>query len=817
MQETHENNKLSEASIELNKEYEFDLRVTKVMYSSEDSSWGIYSFTYNREEDMQRFFSSLHTHPHFQTIVIKGDMPKMEEGDSYVIRFVDDFDEKYGHGYKAIEVRSNGTISLSEQKAYVKLVMPEKMGDELILTFGERENMLEDIITGVVDITDVKGITENNKGKYIGVLKDYKSVAEVYNALHALNVSLDTSNKIIEHFGSGVQTLQVINENVYRLTEVKGLGFKTVDKYALNSGHEVNSPVRIKYGAYYVLEQIAQQGDTKVKVDDFDNKMRDILNVDEITDEFFNMIISDEKIYYDKGFIALQDYYDEELFVARDLVRFQHKARELKINREEIEEIIETDEIKNGFKFEREQKKAIYSSLENGITVITGSAGTGKSTVVSTIVNVLAKAGATTMGVALSGKATNVLLENGVRNAKTIHRGFGLHVGTLEQITKRQEEQPPHERIVPRNLGNEDEDDLTPFHYVPYDVIIIDEASMINTSLFAIMQYFMQYGTRIIVIGDNAQLPPIGHGNVFDTMLGSSLTTVRLTKIHRQAAKSGIITEANKIRNHETIVSASDYGTHVFGENKDFHLFNMQDKSVIPSSAKQIVQRFFNNPDEDFDNLQLIAPVKKGECGTIKLNEMVQSIANPLTASKKYAVKLPDGNYIHSGDRVINSGNLELQTRIPVHFDFLSDVEKEEYSMLAVERVYNGTIGKVVAVNELPKNKKEVLVEYVLEDGEKAILAYPDDKIKHLDLGYAITAHRSQGSGFHTVLFVFDYSAYVLLSKELIYTGMTRATKRLLMLVEADALRFGTNRSQSRTRSIFLKDMLEEQIKIYSE
>lgn len=808
--------------LDLEKEYEFDLRVTKVMYSSDTNSWGVYSFTYNDEDDMNRFFSTLHTHAHFQTIVIKGEMPQMQEGDSYIIRFIDSYDKKYGHGYEAIEVRSNGTISLSEQKAFVKLVMPEKMGQDLIETFGEREHMLEDILSGVVDITEVKGITDNNKGKYLGALKDYKSTAEVYNALHALNIGLDTSNRIIQHFGSGVQTMQVIRDNVYKLTEVKGLGFKTVDKYALSSGYDVNDPVRIKYGAFYVLEQIAQQGDTKVKIDDFENRMRDILNIDELSDSFFDMVITDDRIYYQNGIIALQDYYDEEMFVARDLVRFQNKVKPLHIEESEIEEVIKQEEETNGFNFVGEQREAIYSPITNGITVITGSAGTGKSKTVSAIANVLSRAGLTSMGVALSGKAANVLIENGVRNAQTIHRGFSLQIGPLAPVTKRQDEQSPEERVQPRShaglqKGMGDEDDLTPFNYVPYDVLFIDEGSMVNTSLFAIMQYFMPYGTRIIVIGDNAQLPPIGHGNVFDTMLRSNLPTIRLTKIHRQAAKSGIITEANKIRNHEPIVNAGNYGTHVLGEAKDLHLFNMQDKSVLPESTRKIVERFFNNPDEDFDNLQLLAPVKRGECGTIQLNQMVQSIVNPLTPSKQNAVKLGDGNFIHTGDRVINSGNLELSTRPPMHYEFMTEQEQAEYTDVPTERVYNGTIGKVVAVNELPKNNKEVLVEYVLEGYRKAILVYPQDKIKHIELAYAITVHRSQGSGFHTVLFVFDYSAYVLLSKELIYTGMTRAIKRLLMLVEADALRFGTSRSQSRNRSIFLNEMLEEQIKLYGK
>ena len=798
-----------------NKVYEFDLRVQKEIYYSEDSNWGIYAFVLNNPSDKKRFYNSVKVHDDFGTIAIKGNMPKMEFGDSYIFRFTDTYDDKYGHGYQLIEIRSNGTISASEQKAYIRYKLTEKRAEGIIAAFGNEDNLIEGIIDGTHDITYVKGITENNKDKIIDSLRDYETAAEVYVALSALNIGVTTANNIIEHFGGAIQTLQVINNNIYRLTEVHRLGFKIVDIFAQNAGYRLDDPERIKYGAIYVLKELTQQGDTKISVDTFEEKLKDILKIDEVSDEIFDTIVNNEEVYFEQGIISLQALYEEERFVAREFVNFQQKVTPINGNLDLADEIIKQHEEQNGFKFVSEQIEAIKSPLTNGVTIITGSAGTGKSKTVATIVDILQAYGLETMGVALSGKAANVLVENGVRNASTIHRGFKLPIGEIKPITMRQEEQNPEDRLrMDKGSFSKDstKEERRKFYeepqYVHAQAVVIDEASMNNTSLFAAMMYFMRHGTRLIIIGDDAQLPPIGHGNVFATLLKSELPTIRLTKIHRQAAQSGIITYANKVRHHQPIVHHHSYGAHVLGELKDFHLFNLQDKSVIQGAIRQTVERFLQNPDEDFDNLQIISPVKRGECGTNKLNDMVQSIVNPIDEKRDHLVPLHNGNQLKKGDRVINSGNLILSAK---YFGVSEEDEMDELEMSGKARVYNGTIGKVADITYNRANKHNtVYVSYLLE-GREVVVCYEQEHVKHLELAYAITCHRSQGSGFHTVIFVADYSAFVLLSKELVYTGMTRAVKRLLMFAEASALKYSINKSHGGQRINFLPEMLSEE------
>jgi exodeoxyribonuclease V alpha subunit len=347
---------------------------------------------------------------------------------------------------------------------------------------------------------------------------------------------------------------------------------------------------------------------------------------------------------------------------------------------------------------------------------------------------------------ALSGKASKIMSSHGL-NAMTIHRALEYDGKNFTYNEKNK---------------------------IPYPIIVVDEAGMNSNYIMYCLISAIREGSKLIIVGDSGQLSPIGAGNVFDDLIKSkTLPMQELTIVQRQAQKSGILLCANQIRDGKQILGSDEFGKHVFGELKDFVVLSERNKENIINKVLLISEKYKNRV-QDF---QVICGVKeRGELSVKKLNIKLQQIFNP---EKKPFIER-HGYCYKVGDKIIQNGNN--------YYD----------------EVFNGTLGYIIDV------RPELNEIYIQFEDKDELVCYKGDDIDQIELAYAITCHRSQGSTIPIVLFVFDYSSYTLLSKQFVYTGITRASKGCIMLCEHRALRYAIRTDHSGKRNTFLKDMLME-------
>lgn len=758
--------------------YLYNLQVEKELFYNESDMWGVYSFSFVDKEDQRE--SGVEINPIYKTFVISGKAPQLKKGQKRDVAFIDKMDDKYGKGYEFVEVISDGLRSPESQADFLRqMIGSDSHVDAILETYPPNESYIEDLLARKYDLKVIKGIKEKKEEQYLKSIQDYHEYQEAIVKLSPLGAGIKTIERLVLHFGGSESLIQVLDNNIYRVTEVDGFGFKRVDELALKLGYDMSSSKRLIAGADYVLLELSEKGDIKIPIEDFDAEMCRILEIPEVNDALFEEIMSDGRFTYSDGFICLERLRLEEVELSQKIVKLITEVEEIESLEDFYEEAIKENEEANGFEFNKNQIKAIKMALKEGLSVLTGGAGSGKSSCVKTVVDIYKKAGYEPVAMALSGKAAQVMAELGVKNSGTIHRKLGYHPV----------------------LGFSHHE----FNPLKNKIVFLDEASMINNSIFKRVIDAIKLGNRILIIGDDGQLAPIGHGAVLDTLLKTNVPTTRLDEIHRQAAKSGIITVANEVRHGEQINSYGSKETQVVGELKDMRIFNYIDKTKIYTDIMTTVKQYLKNPNMNPEDLQVITAMKRGALGVPVLNKGMQDAINPHPRNGKLKFHLVKGQELRVGDRVIQNGNLYEA----VGFNTLEDYK--EFNSFETN-VYNGTIGYVVAYEP-----SGLLVRFDEYTGTKYVLYYAEGQdgkkpIGMLELAYAITTHRSQGSGFKTVIFTFDYSAYMLLSKEFVYTGITRAIDNCLMFVENTALHHAIKHSHSNNRLTFLREFLEAEL-----
>lgn len=776
------------------KQFKCDLIAEREMFYNEGTMWGVYSFKFADPYDPLK--EEIRLHPIFNNFTINGQVFQLEIGEKYTVTFEESYTERYGDGYTFVEVATEGLTKRSAQVEFLHAVLPPGVAQDIVEKNPDNDDLLNSILDGRIDLLDIKRVTSKNVDGYLNAVAEFNTYQEAIVLLAPLGVSINKIQKLSAQLGGSQALIQVINRDIYSLTRFEGFGFKTIDSFALKLGYSKDSKSRILAGAEYVLEQMSTYGDIKIPIESFEREICKILEVDEVDDKTFDSIISSDKFHYEKGHIALSKYREEELEIASRLLTLLTSAKPLEGFDEAFELAIQEQENKNGFEFTDEQREAISLPKNSGVMVINGVAGSGKSSVTKAIVETLDKIGHSYIAGALSGKAAMVLIQNGLSKSSTIHRmlQWSPNGGFLKNASEPLEE----------------------------DLVIIDEASMNNNTLFLDILRAIEPGKRLLLIGDNGQLPPIGHGALFEVLLKLNVPRVELTKVHRQAAKSGIITVANEVRHHTQINEYGTEETQVLGELEDMRVFNYIDKTNIYGDLMATLNRFNQNPSTNPKDVQILTAMKKGNLGVPRLNAGAQDILNPHPKGTPLPSITHKDVEFRLGDRVIQNGNFYEATRFENMSDYklykkgIFSLEEEDVegnlqhrSLAQESAVFNGTIGYIVDVDK----DSGMLVEFNSYVGRDLIYySHSSEKseIGMLDLAYAITVHRSQGSGFNTVLFAFDYSAYMLLSKEFVYTGITRAINHCLMFVENTALHHAIKNTQSSNRKTYVREFLEE-------
>ncbi|ALA47828.1 AAA family ATPase [Brevibacillus laterosporus] len=747
----------------------------KKLYYSDSSSFGIYAVRIDEAENMNEIEVNS-----FGNVSIKGSMPILEIDKPYIAKISPKKDPKYGMGYEVKTIYMKPVTTIEEQHKFLASILTDFQIKSISEAYPD-QNVIDLIKNGTFDVSLTKGIKEATLEK----IKDKILTNEKYqNAIITLTgefgVPYSAVKKLSDKYGSPDLLVQKIRENPYILTEIDGYGFKKVDDLALLMGVEKNSPHRILSCIEYVLDEQANNGHSWMREKKAITETLSLLNIglSEI-EEVVNKNAKNGKFSTNdkKGIIYLdQNYYYEDQ-IKNHLKRllaseFNHKIKDVEGKIAEVEK-------KQGFKFTDEQRKAIYLAIEENVLVVNGKAGTGKTSVIKGIVEVLKAveglgiesadiiidepwAVMTNPSVleyatcALSGKASQRIQESTGLDSFTIHRLLGFHpkLGwTFNENCK-----------------------------LPKDIIILDEASMVNTQLFYYLLSAIKDGAKLIITGDTGQLEPIGVGNVLVDMIASGIIpSVELTLVHRQAQKSGILSCANMVRDGKKFLTET--GKKRLGELQDLHTYSYEESDKVYKAVISIAKKY----NENILDFQIIVPMKsRGKLSTQNINKECQKIfnQNPEDVDPRNKIERKDVVFMEDDKVIINGNNYD-------------------------KGVFNGTIGIIKYINSTYSEDGKVVGEIVIDFEGIGDIRFSKEEMAQIDLAYAITVHKSQGSQWKYVVFALDYSSYVLNNRQLVYTAMTRASEGLFMPVEYRALQKAIDTDNSSKRCTFLEEMLK--------
>lgn len=737
-----------------NKEYTFELTPERQLYYSEDSSFGVYRF-YTNEAELPNITpeQDVFTNKVKYTGVLSGRMQKLYIGDTYKVTAKCTYSKKYNNWqFEPIRIEAAVPKSEEQQKAFLQSILTESQAETLISAYP---NIVEDIMNGEdnVDLSLLDGIGQITYDRIKDKVINNYVISDILALLQPLGVTYNTIKKLEKWESNPVLLKKELITNPYILTKIRGFGFKKVDTLALKLNPDIKcSEERLKAFIIYYLTEIGEDsGHTWVEIETLKNNIRD--NVHECYDLFDDFLAKDQckeqpLLHTDEGdIVGLQLYYNVESYIFHKVTEMQEIVP-VSVTEENIQKGMDKAKNEQGFELTEEQKDTVINSLKNNITIISGKAGTGKSSTIRSILNIYAQAGYSIGCCALSAKAAGVIKEATGFYATTIHRMLGC-----------------------KGLNNFTHNEDNP---LPFNVLFIDEGSMISADIFYRIFKATRNETKIIICGDNGQLPPIGYGNIFNDLLSMNeyLNCYELTKVMRQAADSGITSDANVIRNGSNPIDKPQLKI-VTGTLKDMTYMFRDDREVLNSLA---IKSYMKAIEKYGIDDTLIGVPRKKDCinSTAKINETIQDLVLPNETIG-----------ITYGTRTYKLGAKVIQR--------VNNYEKG---------VFNGDIGYITNISQNIKDGQKVnefTVEYKSGDDKKTI-EYVQSELDQIDLAYAMTIHSLQGSGYKAVIIVIDNTHFALLDNCLLYTAITRAKKKCLLLAEPYAFKkcIETNKTVSR-------------------
>lgn len=731
-----------------------------------------------------------------ETIKLKGTTCTLEYGTTYkVFCKLAETHEIYGDTYGLIYISKCIDISSKDkQKEFLKNVLNENLVEKLFDEYDDVIKLLEN--RDVKSLMKIKGIGNQVALRMIDEYEESKDYSSIYMELGQLGFTHTFIKKLVDLYKSPDTVIDIVKNNPYDLLRVDGIGFKKADEVACKVGITQYDVRRIKGFLLYYLNDQGEAGRSYLNYQDLMKVLYDTLGF--VPEEIINatakqMIDNKDVVVLDNGSkIALKKFYDLEKNIMNELFRLQiglvkvvendsNKVNSIhddyiprSFNIGNWETITENVEEKQGFMFTDEQRAAIKLSLDNHVMALTGGAGVGKTSTANGICSLYS--GYSILACALSGKASVRITEATGLPASTIHRALGYPNGEF--------------------MFNKE-------NKLAVDIVLIDEATMINGTLFLSLLEAIPTGAKVIIMGDVQQLTPIGNCQVFADILDSNvLPIVKLSKPHRQALRSGIIPTSIKIANQEQIFDGNYTGNAIIGELEDMEL-DISGKGNDESISDKIIKHFQIELEKfhDIMEVQICVPMRlRGELSCYNLNSKIQSIYNPkLSNCNEIEIFLEKKNdeakkyIIRVGDKVINT--------------------KNNYKCINLEGdttpVFNGNMG---IVKEIEKNGM-CTIDFI---GIGEVIFTKSD-CKNLELGYACTVHKLQGSGFCSTIVGLDNSSYIMNNSELLYTAITRAKKYCVLIANNYAVVKSIQTKEVKTKQTFLKDMLLENAKRLKE
>lgn len=645
-------------------------------------------------------------------------------------------------GHKVKEPEDRESIERYLGSGAVKGIGPALAG-KIVAKFGEDTfRIMEE---EPERLAEIKGISERKAREICVQVEEKKDLRQAMIYLQKYGISINLAVKIYQKYGLGIYS--ILEENPYRLADdIEGVGFKTADEIAFRIGIHTDSDFRIQSGIFYTLLQSVQEGHVYLEEKVLSAKAAQLLEV-EITDiEKYLMDLAMEK-----KVVLKQDEEQVRVYPAKYYYMEMNTARmlkELNIRYEEddslIRKRIEKLEKQNESTLDERQREAVAEAVKNGIFILTGGPGTGKTTTINAMIRYFLSEGMDIRLAAPTGRAAKRMTETTGYEAQTIHRLLEVS-GNPEETGK-------------GGFGRNQENPLET------DVVIIDEMSMVDLPLMHALLSAVIPGTRLILVGDINQLPSVGPGKVLKDLIDSEVFPVMmLTRIFRQAQESDIVVNAHRI----------NAGLEVRLDNKsrDFFFLKRQDADVIISVILTLIQKKLPRyVDAKMTDIQVLAPMKKGLLGVERLNRILQQYLNPPSPKKQekeYGEKI-----FRVGDKVMQTkNNYQLEWEIATKYGLVVDKGIG---------VFNGDIGIVTAIHTYDET---VEVEF----DEKRKVNYPFKLLDELELAYAVTIHKSQGSEYPAVIIPLLSGPKQLYCRNLLYTAVTRA-KKCVTLVGSDTV-----------------------------
>ena len=665
---------------------------------------------------------------------------------------------KYGEQFKVVHYKSLVPASVSGIEKYlgsglIKGIGPI-MAKRIVKQFGK--DTLDVIEDDIQKLSEVDGIGERRIGMIKSAWAAQKEIREVMIFLQSHGVSSGYATKIFKQYKD--QSIEVVKENPYRLaTDIFGIGFLTADKIAEKLGIAKNSELRAEAGILYVLNQLSDDGHVYYPYELLIKKCQEILEVDrEIIIKAFSTISLAKRIVIEDLNQDIEEFKENNKAVYLAKYHFSETsiANRVKvlINTPKLTKKIDADKAiewvqkQLSITLAEKQKEAIKSAIENKVMVITGGPGTGKTTIINAILRIFSRTGVQILLAAPTGRAAKRMSEVTGHEAKTIHRMLKYSI----------------------KGGGFEKNDENP---LDCDLLIVDEASMIDTILMHHLLKAIPKQATFILVGDVNQLPSVGAGSILNDIINSqAVPVVELNEIFRQAQESLIIVNAHKI-NNGIMPSLKASGEKL----EDFYFIEKEDpeevlKLILELTTERIPKRFGFDP---IDDIQVLTPMHKGIVGASNLNITLQQVLNPRE----------DG--ITRGGRNFRISDKVMQIR--------NNYDKE---------VFNGDIGRILNIDT---ETQEVTISF---GGKTVAYDYPD--LDEIVLAYAVSVHKSQGSEYPAVVIPILTQHYVLLQRNLIYTGVTRGKKLVVIIGTKKALAIGVKNNKTEKRYTYLRYRLAQ-------
>ena len=582
-------------------------------------------------------------------------------------------------------------------------------------------------------LAEIKGISNRKAMEIASQVNEKRDLRQAMIFLQQYGITMNLAVKVYQAYGQDVYG--IIRENPYRLADdIDGVGFRTADEIAARVGIRMDSDFRVRSGILYTLLQASGEGHTYLPETELTPRASKLLNVtaEQVEKQYMDLAIERKiilKQMEDQTQIYAASFYYMEANTATMLKRLNVSYD---VSDAEIEQRIRGIEKKSGMTLDEHQVTAVKEAVRNGLLVITGGPGTGKTTTINTIIRYFELEGLEIFLAAPTGRAAKRMSETTGFEARTVHRMLELNGGA-------------------EGSGGFERDESNPLEA---DVIIVDEMSMVDISLMYSLLKAISVGTRLILVGDVNQLPSVGPGSVLrDIIQSHACNVVMLTKIFRQASTSDIIVNAHKINHGEEVI--------LDNKSMDFFFLKRYDADVIINVVLQLIkQKLPKFVDATPYDIQVLTPMRKGLLGVERLNGILQRYMNPPANDK--VEKEYGSTVFREGDKVMQTKtNYQLAWEIRTKFGLTVDKGLG---------IFNGDMGIIRQINDFAE-------QMIIEFDEGRMVEYPYKLLDELELAYAITIHKSQGSEYPAVVIPLLGGPMMLMNRNLLYTAVTRARK----------------------------------------